>query len=650
MIYSGEPKKVSNYQAPNEVMEITRQVQKDYDQGVRILQRPWVELNNRSVIDDESRGQYMFNAFVEEGVEDPAEAWKWRGTRSMARNKGIAMHANLTANYLLPLFTAQNENDEVDQGFSEVMREIIEWMAMPTNSDYQSSFLQIVFGALTNPVTFLGAEYCEVYQTIKEKTDKGYNTKEVVDEVLSGFKAPIWSSSQVLITNAYERNIQKQRCIIKRRYVEKSELEAKYGEHHNWAYVKEGVRSIYSEDDGLFYDIYDQDHPHLVAEETYLSRRGDTEICFLNGVYFGDENVDDNPIKHRDNRNAPKYNVVPFGYHRIGEHFFYYKSMMNAVGWDNMLYDSMSEIVMNNAILEQDPPTAISGVDKIDSDINFPGAVVAFQDKDTKAMPIFPAKNFVAGFNALRETEKSITEGSVNETISGQLPDASQKAYSVAQAQSNAKKLIGATAKSIAESVTMYGDLMKDIALNHITAPQVNELLSGQMKLKYRELLLPDKTSGGKRVNKRIKFDESLIGMEMTDKEKENKNLELLESTGYPEHKESLLLVNPELFAKFKYLCRADVEEMFTKNQEYWQPVLTNLYSMLRDDPYTDAQQLHRRLMYSYFQGGGAELTKEPQSALPAEALGGGAEGANQFGEMVKAKQLSPAVTNAGVL
>ena len=63
----------------------------------------------------------------------------------MARNKGIAMHAQLTASYLLPLFQAQNEDDEIDKGFSEVMSDIIEWMAEPTNSNYQSSKSDFLF-------------------------------------------------------------------------------------------------------------------------------------------------------------------------------------------------------------------------------------------------------------------------------------------------------------------------------------------------------------------------------------------------------------------------------------------------------------------------------------------------------------------------
>jgi hypothetical protein len=624
----------------------TNQVKKEYSIGVDILNKPWVELNNRSVIQDENRGQMMFNAFVDTEADDPNEAWKWRGTRSMARNKGIAMHANLTSNYLLPLFTAQNDDDDVDKDFSEVMRDIIEWMAMPNNSNYQSSFLAVVLGALTNPVTFLGAEYCEVMQKIKEKKeDGGYITKEIVDEVLSGFKAPIWSSSQVLITNAYERNIQKQRSIIKRRWVDKGELEAKYGEHFNWEYIQEGIKSIYNDEDGLFYNIKDDSQGLLVAEETYLNRRNDTEVCFVNGIYMGENSIDDNPIKHRSNKGAPKYNVVPFGYHRIGEHFFYYKSMMNTLGWDNGLYDAMSEVVMNRALLEVDMPIAISGTDKVDSEVIFPKSVVSFEDKDTKITPLLPGSNMVGGFNALRETEQSINDASLNETSTGQVPGGSPTAYSIAQANAGAKKIIGGVGKSIAESVVMYGDLMKDIAINNITVPQLDMLTGGGMKLKYRTFMLGNKSSGGKSINRKVKFDESLIGAEMSDEDKDLEEAKMLEEGGYPENSDSLIRVNPEMFVNFNYLSRVDVEEMFAKNSDYWQPVLTNLVTTLQNNPLADQEWLLGKLGYAYFQGEGEKLVKK-QPVVPLQNPQG--SGNNPLGAMVQNNSLQKIATGAG--
>lgn len=617
-IYKNTP--VSHYQPSDEVSKFTAAVKKDFSTGDDILHRGWSELNDRSVLEDENRGKLMFNAYVDPTFEDPNEAWKWRGTRSMARNKGIAMHANLTANFLLPLFIAQNENDEVDRDFSETMRDIIEWMAQPNVSNYQSSFLQMVFSMEQNPVTYLGAEYCEVFQKIREKNEDGkYTVKEILDEVLSGFQCPVYSPSQIKITNAYERNLQKQRRIIKQEFKDKSELEAKYGQHENWQYLQAGIKSIYSEDTGLFYDVKDEDHPFLVAEETALSRRDDSEVPFLNGIYFGDiENIENNPIKHRDNRGAPKYNVVPFGFHRIGEHFFFYKSMMNAMGWDNMYYDAMSEIVMNRAILETEMPMAVSGSDKIDSDIVFPNSVVAFENENTKITPLIPNSNMVAGFNALRETEKSMSDASVNETISGQLPEASQKAFTVAQAQANAKKLIGGVGKSLAESVVKYGDLMKDIALNHITVPKLDELSGEGGKIKYRSFLLQNKqSSGGKNVDRQIKFEDDLNGWELEKKERDYEEVKLLDGKDYNDMKESLRLINPVLFAKYNYLCKVDIEEMFAKNQEYMQPILLQLKQILAQDPYIDQETLDRKLIYAFFQTGGDDLIKkQPVSAM----------------------------------
>jgi len=318
---------VSVYAPSKAVTDLTGFVQKDYSYGYEILHKPWVELNNRSVIGDMNRGQRTFNAFVDEDVEDPRDAWKWRGTRAKARNRAVAMHAHLTAGYIIPMFTAQNEHDEEDMDFSGFMRDIVTWMV--ENSNYKSSFLGASLGMLANPVTYLGAEYAEIFQTIKERTEQGFSKREILDEVLSGFRAPVYSADQILISNAYDQNIQRHRFNITRRYIEHSEAQAKYDKHENWNNVTPGIQTIYSEDDGLFYDVKDDDHPHLVEEVVYKNRREDTEVTFVNGIYMGDENVGDNPIKHRDNRGAPKYNVVPFGYHRVNEHYFFYKSLMN---------------------------------------------------------------------------------------------------------------------------------------------------------------------------------------------------------------------------------------------------------------------------------------------------------------------------------
>jgi len=107
----------SAYNPSKEVKDFTAYVKQDYTTGDGILTRPWIELGDLSVIDRMNRDQRTFNAFVDETVEDESDAWKWRGTRSKARNKAIAMHAQLTAGYIIPMFLAQNEDDQEDLDF-----------------------------------------------------------------------------------------------------------------------------------------------------------------------------------------------------------------------------------------------------------------------------------------------------------------------------------------------------------------------------------------------------------------------------------------------------------------------------------------------------------------------------------------------------
>ena len=621
---------VSAYQPSKEVCDFTAVVRKDFSTGVDIITKPYVELNDLSVIDRMNRDQRTFNAFVDESYEDPNEAWKWRGTRSKARNKAIAMHGRLTAGYIVPMFMAQNNNDEEDRDFSDAMRDIVEWMG--NNSNYKSSFLMTAMGMLVNPVTYLGAEYAQVFQTIKEKTETGYTKKEILDEVLSGFNAPVYSADQILINNAYEQNIQRQKCIIKRRYIDYSEAEAKYGNHENWGYVQAGLKSVYSESEGLFYDIKDDDHPSLVEEATILYRRDDTEVCFIGGIYMGADNIDDNPIRHRDNRGAPKYNVTPFGYQRVNEHYFYYKSLMNSQYWDNLLLDAQYEVGMNRIFLDANMPVAVSGVDNIDGDIIFPSAVTAFSNPDAKVQAMLPSANIGNLFSGMAAVESSMEESSVSGLSAGQLPDANQKATALNIAESNAKTQLEGVGKTLAESVVQFGSLMADIALQHLTIAEVEEIIGDSSKLKYRSFILKDKLVGGKNVSKIIRFDESLLGAEMTEEEKKRASLKLLEDSNYPENTKSIYRINPELFSRMKYLCVVEAERMFPKNEAFMQAMYLQLQQQFQQNPFVSLEALTRKTLYQFFRGETDDIMQKQQPTLGAtpDILGGGSSAGNQ--------------------
>ena len=598
-IYKETP--ISLYQPTSaDIQELTKNAKLQYGRANEILTSSWPELNDMSIIDRTNRDKKTFNAFVDENVDDPKEAWKWRGTRSSARNRALGMYAQLTAGFMFPMVSAQDENSDEDRGVGDFMRDMLLWMG--ENSTYKSSFLQLVMGILTNPVTYLGAEYVEVFQKIREKADKGYTTKEVLDEELSGFQAPVYGPRDVLITNAYQQNIQRQTCVIKERYLDYSDAQKKYSKEENWQYVQAGQNSVFNETNGLFYDVMDMENPDLVKETILMWRGEDTEVPFLGGVYMGDDNVENNPMKHRDNFGLPKYDVIPFGFHKISEHFFFYKSLMNSLFWDDQLIDAMYENVMNNEFINQNLPVIVSGDDQIDTSVTFPGAVHVSAKENVKVQTAIPPQRS-DGYRALELIENSIKEASISDTSMGQLPEASQKAYSVAKADQQAKIMLKGVGQSIGESIVQYGKLMIDIAIRHYSIPQVEEI-AGINNVKYRQFVLPS-MSKGKKVSKVLRYDKNLIGKKMSKKEQDKYNLKLYEEAG---EDKVITTVNPEIASRMKYLVRIDVEEMFAENKEYTQRLLSQLYAQLRQDPLIDAETLVRKMMYSFFRTEGDEL------------------------------------------
>jgi len=597
-----KPENLSAYQPSTAVTNLTRDVKEAFGKGITILNRGWEELNNYSVIERENKDQRTFNAFVDESSEDPMEAWKWRGTRSMARDKAIDMHAHMTAVLAVPMAFAQNDKQEEDRQHSNVMRDVLEWLAI--NSEYRESYAHMMMGVLYSPAKYLGAEWIESYTKIKERDDAGeLITKDVLDEELSGFRAPVYSADQVLITNAYEQNLQRQYIVLKRQYRSYADTKSRWDWHSHWDYVRPGIKTVYSSEDGLYYDIKDDEHADLVEEVTAWCRKTDTECTFLNGIYMGDDNVDDNPIRHRDNFNLPKVPLVAFGYERINEHFFYWKSLMNRVGWDNALLDAMYENTMNREILDIFTPMGLYGVEEFSTSVIFPGATVAFENPDAKAEPLLPRNT--AGWQAMDKIEESIKGKSISETMSGNLPQATQKAYSVARAEQNAKTILRGAMRSISVSVMKYGDLMKDIALQHLTVAQWDEITGAEH---YRTLILKDQLVEGKAVSKRIVFDGSLIGKRMTKEQVREAQLKMLTEIGWPKNKEHVYRVNPHVFSKLKYLIRIEPDEMIEKNSAFEKAIAERMYALLKNDPFMVPGVMTRELVNVNYRGRADEM------------------------------------------
>ncbi|MCR4285499.1 MAG: hypothetical protein NUW00_01235, partial [Candidatus Kaiserbacteria bacterium] len=324
------------------------------------------------------------------------------------------------------------------------------------------------------------------------------------------------------------------------------------------------------------------------------------------------------PMSHRDNRGAPKVPLTPFGYERVNEHFFFYKSLVNNVGWDNTLLDAMYQITMNKEIMDLLPAMVVTGADSVETDMLLPGSMFVSSNPDFEMKPVIQRGTNVAGYNAMQNIEKSMNDASLSETSRGQTGDSSTSATAVATANSNAQVLLSGVGKTLGESVMQFGQLMLDIALNHLTVAQIDELTG---KVKYKNFMLQNQTVSGKQVDKKIFFDESLVGRKMSKGEQDTQALMAYEHTKKSDGREYLYRINPHLWSKMKYMCRIEPDTMIPKNREFEKAQSQQIYTLLRQDPLVSPETLVRKLISTHYRGEENEFMVDESKV--EEVLGG---------------------------
>lgn len=612
----------SEYKPTREVIDFTKKVKQDYFIGYTINNTPYKEFNDKTLFGIMADNQSKFNAFMSEGSGDPEESWRWNGTRPITRNKVISIAAHVTASIIYPKVFAQNDADEEDKDAGEVMGDLIKWNI--NNSKYDISFLFGVIAALVNPVSYFHVDFIERMQTIKERGSNGEITKsEVIDEVLSGIKLYTIPPDEMLIANAYEFELQKQRFLIRRRFIEYDDAEAIHGKHEHFIYVTAGIKTIYDEASDTFYDQTDEDMPTMVEEATYFNRREDTEAVFVNGIYLGDKDVDANPMKHRDNKNRPRYSYVKFGYEPIDEkRFFFYKSMVSKIAPDQSLIDTMWRMVMDGTFMAVMPPLGLSGAgERTPTSIMMPGAVSNFPE-GTEVHNLRPSSDLNAGWAALQGIEDSIAEGSQADIRQG-IPEKGQKtAFEVGKIERNAVIQLGIFGKMIKDAVECLGDLFIDLIIHFQTIGEVGEITGGETQMKFRTFLLPDEMDNGKKVTKKIQFSSNLVGERFTDGQIEKLGRKIMKEEGGFDASTRIFMVNPELFSKLKFKIVVGADIIAPKNEAYDKAMKLEAYAQGRDNLFIDQEAWTRDFLVEPLAKGETEKYMKKQVAGMPEVQG----------------------------
>lgn len=558
---------------------VTATIKQDYQTGLEILNMPFREYDNNSVITEMNVNQKAFLIHSELEFTSPDQKWRWDGVRPTVRNKVLSLAAQLTAQVLVPNIFAQNRNDQEDKQVAEVMRLILEWNIR--NSDYDITFLNGVIAALVNPVAYFGVEFLEAIQIVKTKSKGKFKTKEVVDEFLSGLQVSNVPLDEILITNAYEYNLQKQRAIMRNKFPEYSELEKIFGKHKNWRFITPGIRTVFSDVDSTFYDQKDESLDTLADYLVYQNRGDDFEIPYINGVDFGDDSenpLDGNPIKHRDQLNRPKYPYVKFGAEPIDEkNFYFYKSIASKMMPDFNLSNKVWRITVDTGTLGLKPPLTVSGDKKLETDVYYPGSVVN-APRDTKFGQL-PVGNEASGYNLLQALDNEISESTQDPFRQGISRDLPNTAFQQAQLTQNAKIQLGPVGKVIIQAIRDLGGLMVDDIIHHQTVGEVSQLMDGGQRLKFKNFLFPNQTEEGKTLTKEVRFTDELIGAEMTDEQIKEREFNLLEEEGGIDGERRIMLVNPNLFRKMRFMIFIDADSLLPLNEAFESAEKLDAYS-----------------------------------------------------------------------
>lgn len=548
---------LSAFAPPEDVKNLTQRVSQDNGVAFSLQNKALTEFNDYSLLQRADIDQKRWNAYRAPPSMDVDEAWRWNGIRPITRNRIIGIVAQMTARIVIPAPYAQNDQDELDVSVAQIMRDLMEYNIR--NSNYVDNYIMWITDALVNPVAYLGVGFFEAMQTIKEENEGKVTKKDVLDGVVSGFQTFNIPLDEIFIGNFYQKQLDRQRFVIRRRYINYDEAKALKSDHKNFEYVQPGIKTVFNAADSLFYDAVDEMLSTLVEEVTYYNRLEDMEVLFMNGIYVGDNDTEANLIKHRDNENRPKYNFGVLGYEDISSRFFFYKSAAWKLGDDDELVIRTEQLLADAVFLETMTPTVTTGQGQMSEAIMIPGKNTAFENPNVRVEPIKLGSSLSSAFNLLLKKERDMSESSQDPMMTGvqTQPKTASEAMLMAQ---NAKIALGRFGNMLVSSLKKVGGLMIDVILRHQTIGDIEETGDGESVQRFKTFILTN--SGDEKLNKKIVFKPEMMGNEITEEDEMKKSYEMLSEEGGIDSTNRISEVNPEAWRKLKYFLSVDTEEL----------------------------------------------------------------------------------------
>lgn len=637
---------VSLYQPSEEIRNRIAMVRSDMTQGDVSMKRPRREFNDLAFIERLAVDQMAWSVYQPNDGDalqgDVINSWRSHAVRPVTRNKVFSIAAHVTAHTLFPKIFAFDKDSTEQEDAAQVMSDLVEWSVTNTNSTYSDAALSAVISALVNPVSVVQTQYVEIYRTVKRErqSDGSYRTEQILDEDLSGFIDEVVPPEQIFIQDFYQRDVQKQGWVIRRRVRPYTLCKAIYGEFPDFEYVKPGVQVIYNDANGQqFYESYDMTQRQDEVEEVlYWNKSLDLFLIAVNGVLLTDPN---NPNPREDKL----YPFATFGYEflRTAGDCFYWKSLAFKTMPDDKIVNTLYPMIIDGSLLAIMPPMVNQGGEIIESDVIVPGRVTTFSSPNANLTPLaVQSENLKAGFDALQKVEQDINEDAFSPLQQGDMPEngGNMPAYNMSKMDANAKLLLGPFLDMVGRYVKQMGrlrigDIKQNLTLTELTALEG----SANADLVYKTFVV----AGGKsnKKTKKIQFTLDMPNEKITKAQHLKHSYDVLEEEGGLESKFSLAKVNPILFRDLKYLCFVGTDVLKPMSEEVeaaWN--LQTFDRMIQSPTLFDPEETAKLLMSV-----SPTTQKHPEKYIAKQPQQGQPQNALQQNALQRTQQLSPAPT-----
>jgi hypothetical protein len=308
-------------------------------------------------------------------------------------------------------------------------------------------------------------------------------------------------------------------------------------------------------------------------------------------------------VLFRSRERDKKYPFTKGGFELINEgKFFYYKSLVNKLGPDEEVVQTVYRMLIDGTYLQLMPPGIVFGDEAITSSIVAPGTITTLGDT-AKFQKLDIGADLNAGMQMLQKVEGSMSESSVSNPADSQNNGSQQPvtAYQLSVQEQNARTILGLFGQMIGFLVKDLGELRVSDILQFLTIGDVMNTVDDADKLKFRSFLIPDKNVDGKVKTRNIKFSLDMPDKPLSAEEHYNHSMDILKEEGGLASDRQLLKVNPDLFRKLKYKIKVDRNVVTPPSENVKKALNLEEFDRLIQLPFIDQQQVTKDLVLNSY-------------------------------------------------